>query len=108
VIMNIIDNAIKYTAKGGIEVSVRLWMDESDQRVLVKIKDTGAGMDKKQLSQIFKKFKRGKAGETSWSKGAGLGLFIAKKFVELHKGKIWAESKGIGKGTKFFIELPIN
>ena len=64
-------------------------------------------MSKNQLSQIFEKFKRGKAGETSWSKGAGLGLFIAKKFVQLHNGKIWAESKGIGKGTEFFIELPI-
>jgi len=108
VIMNIIDNAIKYTAKGGITVSAMLKRGKSGRKALIKIKDTGAGMDKHQLVQIFEKFKRGKAGETSWSKGAGLGLFIAKKFVELHKGKIWAESKGVGQGTEFFIELPIN
>jgi len=108
VIMNIIDNGIKYTAKGGIEMSVNIERGESGQKTLINIKDTGAGMDQQQISQIFEKFKRGKAGETSWSKGAGLGLFIAKKFVELHKGKIWAKSKGLDKGTEFFIELPIN
>ncbi|MBU3918865.1 ATP-binding protein [Patescibacteria group bacterium] len=105
--MNIIDNAIKYTKKGGIDISIDLKRGESGERALIRIKDTGAGMDKEQISQIFEKFKRGKAGKTSWSKGAGLGLFIAKKFVELHNGKIWAESKGIDKGTEFFIELPI-
>ncbi len=107
VLMNIIDNAIKYTEKGGIEVTVNPERGEAGKKILIRIKDTGAGMNKEQISQLFEKFRRGKAGETSWSKGAGLGLFIAKKFVELHKGKIWAESKGAGKGTEFFIELPV-
>jgi len=106
VIMNLIDNAIKYTQKGGIDVKAELKRTESSKNILITIRDTGAGMDKEQLGQIFQKFKRGKAGQTNWSSGSGLGLFIAKKFVQLHNGKIWAESKGNNKGTTFFIELP--
>jgi signal transduction histidine kinase len=103
VIMNIIDNAIKYTEIGGIVVKATTLKN----KILIQITDTGLGMDKKQIKQIFKKFKRGSAGEISWSSGAGLGLFIAKKFTELHRGKIWAESKGINKGSTFYIELPL-
>jgi len=105
VIMNIIDNAIKYTKIGGIVVRVTTLKNKN--KILIQIADTGLGMEKKQITQIFKKFKRGKAGEISWASGAGLGLFIAKKFTELHHGKIWAESKGINKGSTFYIELPI-
>ncbi|MEA3452998.1 MAG: HAMP domain-containing sensor histidine kinase [Patescibacteria group bacterium] len=104
VIINVIDNAIKYTEAGGIDIkTVEL---KKKKKILIKITDTGLGLEKKQIKQIFQKFKRGTAGEMSWSSGAGLGLFISKKFIELHKGKIWAESQGINKGSTFCIELP--
>jgi signal transduction histidine kinase len=103
VLMNVVDNAIKYTEKGGIEIRVR---EKGKNAVLIEIADTGLGMDKGQTNKIFEKFSRGTAGEVSWASGAGLGLFIAKKFTELHHGKIWAESKGINKGSTFYIELP--
>ena len=103
--MNVIDNAIKYTKKGGVEVSVR---EKDKNTLLIKITDTGLGMDKKQTTQIFEKFNRGTAGKTSWDSGSGLGLSIAKKFTELHYGKIWAESEGKGKGATFYIELLTN
>jgi len=105
VIINVIDNAIKYTEIGGIIVEATTLKNKD--KILIQIADTGLGMDKKQITQIFKKFKRGSAGEISWSSGAGLGLFVAKKFTELHDGKIWAESKGINKGSTFYIELPL-
>jgi len=107
VIMNLIDNAIKYTEKGGITVKVNRKKSKGKNKVLIAISDTGLGMDKEQINQIFEKFQRGATGEKAWTGGAGLGLFIAKKFVELHQGKIWAESEGEGKGSTFFIELPI-
>lgn len=103
VIMNIIDNAIKYTEKGGITVKCKM----ENGKLKITISDTGLGMDKEQLGEIFQKFNRGAAGETHWVSGAGLGLYIAKEFTELHKGKVWAESEGSGKGSIFNIELPV-
>ncbi len=64
-------------------------------------------MTKEDQEKIFESFSRGKAGTAFWSAGLGLGLYIAKKFTELHGGKIWTESEGEGKGSTFYIELPI-
>ncbi len=103
VIFNVLDNAIRYTNKGGIT----LRHEENKGRCLIIIKDTGAGMTKKETSNLFSSFSRGSAGINLWREGTGLGLYVAKKFMELHKGKIWAESKGKGKGSTFYIELPL-
>jgi len=102
VILNLVDNAIKYTQKGGIKVT----LEKKNSHYLVKVKDTGEGMTKEEISSLFKSFSRGKAGSALWTEGAGLGLYVAKKFVDMHKGKIWAESEGIGKGSTFFVEIP--
>jgi signal transduction histidine kinase len=104
VLLNILDNAIKYTPKG----SIRVIGKTHNGNVLIKISDTGVGMTKEELQNIFASFKRGEAGEKLWTGGSGLGLYVAKKFVEMHNGKIWAESEGKGKGSTFYIELPIN
>jgi len=64
-------------------------------------------MTEKDLEKIFETFSRGTSGVVNYTEGAGLGLYIARKFVEMHNGKIWAESEGKGKGSTFFIELPI-
>ncbi len=109
VILNIIDNAIKYTEEGGITITLEKQEINSGQdSVLVKIKDTGKGMTKKDIDNIFESFSRGSAGDLMHAEGAGLGLYIARKFVNMHNGSIWIESKGEGKGTCFFIELPID
>jgi len=102
-IVNIIDNAIHYTTKGGINVKI----DEHGSKLRVIITDTGEGMTKTELSYLFESFSRGKAGSKLWTEGAGLGLYVTKKFIELNKGKIWAESQGKNKGSTFYIELPI-
>jgi len=104
VLLNILDNAIKYTEKGGINITSEI----QDSCVLIKITDTGVGMTREEIQSIFTSFKRGEAGEKFWTGGSGLGLYVAKKFVEMHRGKIWAESKGPGKGSTFYIELPIS
>jgi signal transduction histidine kinase len=103
VILNIIDNAIRYTAKGGITVNFEI----IDHYLRIIISDTGEGMSKEEVSKIFETFSRGKAGARFWTEGAGLGLYIAKKFTEMHKGKVWAESEGKGKGSVFYLELPV-
>jgi signal transduction histidine kinase len=108
VILNIIDNAIKYTEEGGITITTKKQSIESGKdSVLITIKDTGEGMDKKEINNIFDSFSRGSAGDLMHTEGAGLGLYVAKKFIDMHNGLIWIESKGKGTGTKFLIELSI-
>jgi len=103
VISNLIDNSIKYTPKGSIRV--RLYKENNN--LILAVSDTGIGMPKETLGSIFEKFSRGKeAGQTNVM-GTGLGLYVAKEIVKAHKGKIWAESKGKGHGSTFFVELPI-
>lgn len=103
VISNLIDNAIKYTSQGHVEI--HLSCDKG--MALVTVQDTGLGIGKDEMSKLFESFSRGKAGTKSWTKGTGLGLYIAKQFVQAHKGRIWAESQGEGRGSSFFVELPL-
>ncbi|MDI6591992.1 MAG: HAMP domain-containing sensor histidine kinase, partial [Patescibacteria group bacterium] len=103
VILNLIDNAIKYTQKGEIEIKAQ----KTNSKIQISVRDTGEGLTKEEKKRIFEGFTRGTAGFTHWIEGAGLGLYISKKYVELHQGKIWAESKGKNKGSIFYIELPI-
>lgn len=103
VLMNIVDNAIRYTQKGGISVKTSLRKNFYQ----IKITDTGEGMTKEDIGDLFDSFSRGRAGNKLWTEGMGLGLYVAKKFVDMHHGKIWAESKGKGKGSTFFVELPL-
>ncbi len=101
VFRNIIGNAIKFTPKGSVEV----FISKTNNSVLVKVKDTGNGIEKEKIPALFKKFSRADTQVTN-SGGSGLGLYLAKVFVEAHHGKIWIESEGIGKGATFFVELP--
>ncbi len=103
VFLNLIDNAIKYTFKG----EVRINLLKKGASILFSVKDSGAGLTKKEEEEIFQSFTRGSAGLNYFIEGAGLGLSIAKKIVELHKGKIWVESEGENKGSTFFVEIPI-
>jgi len=104
VIMNVIDNSIRYTQKGGVSI----WIEKPRVNWLrIVISDTGSGMTKEEVSKIFQSFSRAAAGTKLYTEGAGLGLYIARRFVELHGGRIWAESKGRGKGSTFYIELLI-
>jgi len=101
VISNIVDNAIHYTNQGGITISAKI----DPVKTTLMISDTGAGMDRDEIEKIFESFSRGSAGNKLYTQGSGLGLYIAKKFVELHGGRIWVESQGKDKGSAFYIEL---
>lgn len=103
VILNIIDNAVKYTKQGGITIELK----KLDKWIQIKISDTGEGIDKKETKSLFQMFSRATAGNQLHIEGAGIGLYVAKKFIEIHQGKIWVESPGKGKGSTFYIELPI-
>jgi signal transduction histidine kinase len=105
VIWNLIDNAIKYTERGGVVIDCKI----QDSKCLIKIKDTGIGMTKEEIDYFSegKLFERGEKAKKLWGPGRGIGLAISFEFVKAHGGKIWIESEGREKGTTFYVELPI-
>jgi signal transduction histidine kinase len=100
VVLNLIDNSIKYTKKGSVSVSVF----RKDDKVLMSVKDTGMGMTEEIKASLFQKFSRGDGARMNTS-GSGLGLYLSKEIIEAHKGRIWIDSDGSGKGSIFNFEL---
>ncbi len=103
VMNNLIDNALKYTKQGSITAKLYTQGEE----ILFSVTDTGKGIGPNEKTSIFEKFSRGKE-SVRQSAGLGLGLYVAKVVIEQHKGKIWAESEGDGKGSTFVFSLPIH
>jgi signal transduction histidine kinase len=103
VIGNIIDNSIKYTPTGSISVKV----SRDDKNILITVSDTGIGISAEDIPKLFEKFSRAKDANKTNVIGTGLGLFVAKQMIEAHKGRVWVESPGQGKGSSFYIELPV-
>ncbi|MBI2482323.1 MAG: hypothetical protein HYV76_02065 [Candidatus Vogelbacteria bacterium] len=101
VIGNVIDNAIKYTSQGSIELT----LTSTPELVTLAIKDTGDGIAKESLPKLFQKFIRADDAGKLNIKGTGLGLYVARQIIEGHHGRIWAESEGKGHGSTFLIEL---
>ncbi len=102
-LQNLVDNAIKYTPKGGkVEIRVK---DEKKEEISISIKDNGVGIPKKDLPKLFSKFFRASNVMLMQTDGTGLGLFIVKSIIEKHGGKIEVNSEE-GKGTEFTLTLP--
>lgn len=104
-VWNLVDNAIKYTSRGGVTIISKT----EDKKLKIAVSDTGIGMEKEEIDYFLqgKLFERGKEAQKLYGPGRGIGLSIVVEFIKAHGGKIWAESKGQGKGTTFWIELPI-
>ena len=101
VIINLFDNAVKYTESGSVSIGLT-----GDANVVqLSIQDTGAGIAAEDIPHLFQKFYRVDNSATRTIGGTGLGLFICRKIVELYSGRIWVESKP-GTGSTFFINLP--
>lgn len=101
-IVNLVNNAMKYTAKGG---RILVEIEEFDNDVKIVVEDTGIGIEEKYLDTIFCRFCQVVDSNREIKGGSGLGLTITKNIIELHHGKIYVESK-VNKGTKFTIILP--
>lgn len=107
VLMNLIDNAIRYTDEGYVRIFV-IPATPGSKYAVIGVQDSGAGIDREEMTHLFKQFERGDAGREKGITGFGFGLYVAKKIVEEgHHGKIWAESAGKGKGTTFFVQIPL-
>jgi signal transduction histidine kinase len=101
-LMNLAGNAIKFTKQGQVEIGVELAGDE----LIYRVTDTGIGIPENELENVFGEFRQVDATVTREFGGTGLGLSITKKFVEMHGGRIWIESK-FGEGCTFFFAVPL-
>ena len=99
VVSNLLTNAFKFTQKG--EISVNITTDDTDQQVIVSVIDTGQGIDPEIMPRLFTKF------ATRSSVGTGLGLYISKRIIEAHGGKMWAENNSDGIGATFAFTIPL-
>jgi len=103
VVINLIDNAIKYTLQGEVVISAEM----DAKKLTIKVEDTGVGMKPSEIDNLFQKFSRGIGIAQINTGGSGLGLYIVRKITEAHCGKAFAKSRGKDKGSVFGVELPI-
>jgi signal transduction histidine kinase len=101
---NLLSNAIKYSPVGG---HIELTMSVTDAHIVIAVTDEGAGLSEEDISRLFGRFQRLSARPTGGESSTGLGLSIVKRIVELHGGRVGAQSNGPGRGATFTIRLPI-
>lgn len=106
VFKNLMDNSLRYTPSGEIKVSLQPNPDDK-KKALFAIKDTGVGLSDKDKAKLFTEGGKGEESLKVNTNSTGYGLYIVRKIVETHKGKIWAESAGRGHGSKFLVELKL-
>lgn len=99
---NLLDNSIKYTPNGSVDVSLA----QAAGKLRFEIKDTGVGITPEDMKCLFTEGGHGKESAKVNVESTGFGLYIVKSIIEAHKGKVWAESEGAGKGSRFIVELP--
>jgi signal transduction histidine kinase len=104
VMINLVNNAMKFTEKGKIKIHIA----REENNVLISVKDTGIGIHPSQLEAVFQEFTQVDSSTTRKVGGTGLGLPISRRLIEMHGGRLWAESTGInGEGSTFYVFLPI-
>lgn len=101
-IKNIVDNTIKYTQQGSIKIS----LTNDGKTIRFMTEDTGVGITKEDMQRLFTEGGHGAESQKVNVESTGFGLYIVKNIIEAHKGKVWAESEGTGKGSRFIVELP--
>lgn len=106
VFLNLISNAAKFTREGSIALRTRNQASENGSRLIVEVADTGVGIEPSLLPKLFNAFEQGNVGTTRQFGGLGLGLAISKALVNLHNGRIKAESEGKDRGATLVVDLP--
>jgi signal transduction histidine kinase len=104
IVLNLLSNAVKFTPEGG---RISLTAGRKNDLVQIAVSDTGIGIAPEDQAAIFEEFRQVGSDETRKQEGTGLGLTLAKKFVELHGGRIWVESE-LGRGSTFTFTLPVS
>jgi signal transduction histidine kinase len=103
IVLNLLSNAIKYTDYGG---EINVYMENIDSKVIVSIKDSGSGISQQKLPYIFERYIQDDSQYSKRYEGSGIGLSLVKSLIEMHEGKVYAQSK-LGIGSEFIFEIPI-
>lgn len=103
VIFNFVDNAIKYSDRGTVRVS----LEKEKDGMALRVEDQGLGFNKTDEVNFYQKFYRGENVKNTNVNGTGLGLYVCRKFIEAHRGYVWATSDGLGKGSEFGFWIPM-
>lgn len=103
VMLNFVDNSIKYTPQGRVDV----YIEQAGEKIKFYVTDTGNGLETNDIDQLFHKFIRVGGAARFHTEGTGLGLYVAKQIVHEHHGEVFAHSEGLKKGSTFTMEVPI-
>jgi len=106
ILYNLLSNAVKFTNESGL-IIISTKTDNKKNEVIISIKDTGIGLEEKNMNLIFNSFGQVESDATRKYDGTGLGLSLTKNLVEIHGGRIWVESEGLGMGSTFSFTLPL-
>ncbi len=104
VMFNLLSNAVKFTPSGG---AITLEAEQKGEELVISVSDTGIGVALEDKEKIFEEFYQVRGGLVNKTAGTGLGLSLSKRFTEMHGGRIWLESEGLDKGSRFSLSLPI-
>jgi signal transduction histidine kinase len=105
ILYNLLFNAVKFTPDGGaVHLEVR---GLEEKGIGIRVSDNGIGISNSDLERIFQPFEKGDNSSSRRYQGTGLGLSLTKRMVELHGGRIWAESPGTGLGSSFYVTIPL-
>ena len=104
---DIVDNAVKYTDKGGVIINIKE-PESKPNHIMIIVCDTGIGIDKEDLNKLFGKvFERGETAQKTFATGRGIGLYISNQIIKAHQGTITVESEGRDRGSTFTIDLKV-
>ena len=108
VLVNLLENAVKYSDDG--EIQLKIARDEHDGQAVavLSVRDEGIGLEAGDLDRIFERFVQATSGPVRGHAGLGLGLYVARQIARAHRGDVWAESPGKGRGSTFYLRLPLD
>jgi signal transduction histidine kinase len=108
VLVNLLENAVKYSDDG--EIRMQLGLGEHDGRpvAILSVRDEGIGLEPADIDRIFDRFVQAASGPVRGHAGLGLGLYVARQIARAHDGDVWVESPGRGRGSTFFLRLPLD
>jgi signal transduction histidine kinase len=106
VVFNLLSNSVKFTPEGG-KIGIEAGKS-GENEILVCVWDTGIGIDEVNARKVFAEFEQIDSEYSRKYAGTGLGMPLSKKFIELHGGKMWFESEGKGKGSRFYFTVPVS
>jgi signal transduction histidine kinase len=107
VLVNLLENAIKYSDDGEIQVQVGRGEHAGRPMAVVSVRDEGIGLEPADLDRIFERFVQAASGPVRGHAGLGLGLYVARQIARAHQGEVWAASPGKGRGSTFYLRLPL-